>query len=226
MRRSTILRILLSCAALIALSCCTYGFYDSHADALHIPNISAILFRDSDISTKDRGTLVGSIGTNTLPGWRDYRIDVRSTDKKVRGMVEFQPHTSVPLDWNEPDWKGGVFSVALPPGEYEFCAMHVGNKQVGRVLNTEISLPFQVKSEESVYVGELKWSQTKREVVGLFGSKGFIPDPASFAISDRAARDVTIIQERHPELVARPLRIEIPVAHGSGDQVPAPASWR
>src|SRR5262249_10432197 len=154
------------------------------------------------------------------------RIDVRSTDKKVRGIVEFQPNPSVPLDWDEPDWKGGVFSVLLPPGEYEFYAVHVGNKQTGRVFNTEISLPFQVKSEESVYVGELKWPQTQREVVGLFGSKGFIPDPASFSISDQAARDVTIIRERHPELVARPLRIEIPVARGSADQVPAPPSWR
>ncbi len=132
-------------------------------------------------------------------------------------MVEFQPEPSVPLDWDEPDWKGGVFSVALPPGEYEFYAMHVGNKQTGRVFNTEVSLPFQVKSEEWVYVGELKWSQTQREVVGLFGSKGFVSNSASFSISDRAARDVPIIRERHPELMARPLRIEIPVTHGSTD---------
>jgi len=170
------------------------------------------MFRDSEIGTQDRGNLIGSIGTNTLPGWRDYRIDVRSTDKKVRGLVEFQPHASVPLDWDEPDWKGGVFSVALPPGEYEFYAMHVGNKQTGRVFNTEVSLPFHVKSEELVYVGELKWSQTQREVIGLFGSTRFVPDPASFSISDRAARDVTVVRKRYPELAARPLRIEIPVA--------------
>jgi hypothetical protein len=104
--------------------------------------------------------------------------------------------------------------------------MHVGNKQTGRIVNTEVSLPFQVKSEESVYVGELKWSQTQREVGGLFGSKGFIPNPASFSISDRAARDVPIIRERYPELVARPLRVEISVVHGSADQLPAPPSWR
>ena len=210
MRRSSILRSVFYCIAFDILCGCTYGFYESYAGVLHIPNIRAIMFRDSDISTQDRGNLVGSIGTNTLPGWRDYRIDVRSTDKKVRGIVELQPHPSVPLDWDEPDWKGGVFSVALPPGEYEFYAMHVGNKQTGRVINTEFSLPFQVKSEESVYVGELKWSQTQREVGGLFGSKGFIPNPASFSISDRAVRDVPIILERYPELVARPLRVEIP----------------
>jgi hypothetical protein len=175
------------------------------------------MFRDSDISTEDRGNLVGSIGTNTLPGWRDYRIDIRSTDKKVRGTVEFDPKPSVPLDWDEPEWKGGVFSVALPPGEYEFYAMHVGNKQTGRVLNTEVSLPFWVKSEESVYVGELKWSQTQREVGGLFGSKGFIPNPASFSISDRAARDVPVIRERYPEIVAQVLLVEIAVARGSTD---------
>jgi hypothetical protein len=175
------------------------------------------MFRDSDISTQDRGNLVGSIGTNTLPGWRDYRIDVRSTDNKVRAIVEFQPEPSVPLDWDEADWKGGVFSVALPPGEYEFYAMHVGSKQTGRVFNTEVSLRFQVKSEESVYVGELKWSQTQREVVGLLGSKGFIPNPASFSISDQAKRDVPVIRERYPELAARPLQIELPVAHGSTD---------
>ena len=217
MRRSTILRSLLYCVAFVILCGCTYGFYEKYAGVLHIPNIRAIMFRDSDISTQDRGNVVGSIGTNTLPGWRDYRIDVRSTNKKVRGVVEFHPEPSVPVDWDEPDWKGGVFSVALPPGEYEFYATHVGNKQTVRVVNTEISLPFQVKSEESVYVGELKWSQTLREVGGLFGSKGFIPNPASFSISDRAARDVPIIRERYPELAARPLRIEIPVAHLNTD---------
>lgn len=217
MRPSTLSRSILYCVAFVVLCGCTYGFYENYAGVLHIPNIRAIMFRDSDISTQDRGNLVGSIGTNTLPGWRDYRIDVRSTDKKVRGIVEFKPEPSVPLDWDEPEWKGGVFSLALPPGEYEFYAMHVGNKQTGRVVNTEVSLPFRVKSEESVYVGELKWSQTQREVGGLFGSRGFIPNPASFSISDRAVRDVPVIRERYPELVAQVLRIGIPPSDRSAD---------
>jgi hypothetical protein len=79
-------------------------------------------------------------------------------------------------------------------------------KQTGYQV-TEVSLPFAIKRDESVYVGELKWSQTQHESGWL---KIIHPDPASFSISDRAVRDVPVIQERYPDLAGRPLRIEIP----------------
>jgi hypothetical protein len=170
--------------------------------------MSAVMFRDSDISTPDRGNLVGSIGSNTLPGWQFYDIRFRSKDTKVHGYVSFRSEPPTPLDWDEPEWKGRAFSVALPPGEYEFYFMHLGAKLIG-VQNTEISLPFRVKRDEAVYVGELKWSQTQHEV-GLL--KLIHPGPASFSISDRAVRDVPVIRKSHSELAGRPLRIEIPVA--------------
>ena len=89
--------------------------------------------------------------------------------------------------------------------------MHVGDKRTRLVVNTTVSLPFQVKRDEAVYVGELKWTQSQREFVGLFSNRSFSPDPASFSISDRAARDVPAIRERYPTIAERPLRIEIPV---------------
>jgi hypothetical protein len=202
MRLSTNLRGLFSSVVVICLFGC-------------IPNMSAVMYRDSDISTPDRGHLVGSIGTSTLPGWRQYDIEFRSKDKKVRGFVAFRSEPTSPLDWDEVDWKGRAFSVALPPGEYEFYIMRLGNKSLERIVNTEISLPFEVKRDEVVYVGELKWTQTQHEVGSLV--KGYRPDHASFSISDRAARDVLVIQGRYPEIVGHPLRIEIPTGDRGKD---------
>ena len=206
MPHSTIRRRLLYGVAFISLSGCTYGFW---AQVSGSSNVSAVMFRDSEVSTPNRGNLAGSIGTDTLPGWEFYDIRFRSTDNKVRGIVSFRSEPPAPLDWDEPDWKGRVFSVALPPGEYKFYIMTLGSKRTG-VHNTEISLPFQVKRDEVVYVGQLKWSQTQREFIGLFQLvKSFRPDPASFSILDRATRDIQVIRERYPETAARPLRIEV-----------------
>ena len=203
MRHLTILRSPPYSVAVISLCGCTYGFY---AQTFGVPNMYAVR-GDIEISTPDRGTLVGSIGSNTLPGWQFYEIEFRSKGKKGRGLVVFNSEPKSPLDWDEPDWKGRAFSVALPPGEYEFYRMHLGAKWTG-ILNAEISLPFRVERDQVVYVGELKWSQTQHEV-GL--RKAVMLDhPPSFSISDRAARDVPVIREMNPKIEGHPLRIEIP----------------
>ena len=81
MRQSTLLRSLFYGVACTLVCGCTYGSYVS---VLGLPNVVAVMYRDSEVNTSDRGTLVGSIGSSALPGWQDYNIQFRSKDKKVR----------------------------------------------------------------------------------------------------------------------------------------------
>jgi hypothetical protein len=209
MRHLTSLRSLFYSVAFVSLCGCTYGFY---AQVLGVPNMYAVS-GTIESSSPDRGTLVGSIGSNTLPGWQFYQIEFRSNGKKGRGIVMFNSEPKSPLDWDEPDWKGRAFSVALPPGDYEFYHISVGGfgtRPRLDALSANISLPFRVERDGVVYVGELKWSQTQHESKGGL-AKVVIPDhPPLFSISDRATRDVPVIRKIYPKIEGHPLRIEIP----------------
>src|SRR5437016_931293 len=118
---------------------------------------------DSKIETPERGSLVGSMGCIDLPGKGNHNLHFRSKDRQIRGLIIFHGDAGdikSQLDWDEPNWKGIAFNLALPPGVYEFNSVAFGTHALGFAGPAEISLPFRIKRDEITYIGEIKCHYT------------------------------------------------------------------
>jgi len=218
------LRYFLPLTLIILLSGCT------------IPTLIAQTTLDSEIGTSERGHLVGTIGSTELPGYGWYQVYFHSKDKKIRGYIVLNASRAATdrasqLDWNVPNWKGIAFDVPLPPGEYEFSGMHLGQSQSPYQLTSNFSVPFRIDRNESLYVGEIKCHPS---LVPRFAkSDRYVPSGGFFSITDESARDVPVIRMKFRELEQLPMRIQVPASTYLGGDPPlfrtfliATSAWR
>jgi hypothetical protein len=194
------LRQLLSFAAISFLSGC-------------VPVLVAGTYTGGEISTAERGYLIGSIGSTELPGYGSYEIEFRSKDKKILGHIILNARGTAKdpltqLDWNVSNWKGIAFDVALPPGEYEFSGMHLGCSQCPFQRTSTFSVPFRINSNESLYVGEIKC----HVALTPLGPKSdrYVPSGGYLSITDESARDIPVIRMKFRDLEPLPMRIGVP----------------
>ena len=203
MKYQIALRYVLPLAVIILLSGCS------------IPALIARTTLDSEISTSERGHLVGSIGSTEIPGYGWYEIYFHSKDKKIRGYIVLNATPTAKdlasqLDWSVPNWKGIAFDVPLPPGEYEFSGMHLGQSQSQYQRTSNFSVPFRIDRNESLYVGEIKCHPS---LVPRFPkSDRYVPSGGYLSITDESARDIPVIRMKFRDLEQLPMRIQVPAS--------------
>jgi hypothetical protein len=176
-----------------------------------VPALIARVSLDSKIETPDRGNLVGSIGCIDLPAYHHHEVDFRSKDQQIKGWIIFLTNSGdvrSQLDWDEPNWKGIAFNIALPPGEYEFFRLRFGDRGLGFVSPPPFSLPFQIKRGEILYMGRIECYYSLYKPYPR--SDRYVPSDPYFVISDQTNGDMPVIRKKFPDLEGHSLRIDVP----------------
>jgi hypothetical protein len=141
-------------------------------------------------------------GTQTGGRWTDTSGTIRFL------QVDFH-HT--PVAYRTLDSKGGVFVIALKPGNYEFHNVHfhynvfLGHRYIS--ARQDFSIPFTVKPGRALYVGELTartaWDRSSNPLNHI-AAAGF------FTRSNKFERDQALLETAHPEIKGIPVDILAP----------------
>jgi len=105
-----------------------------------------------------------------------------------------------------PQTRGGVFAVALPPGEYEFNAWSIDNG-TGAYIEPKnpIKLKFLVESNKVKYLGNLNMQLSTGE--NMFGIN--IITGGNPTIHNFSSRDIVIAKNKFPFLANKNIEVSI-----------------
>jgi hypothetical protein len=146
------------------------------------------------------GLVFGSIGTSGDGRLSSFSLRFRAVGSKEEGQFTYRMNPIHAMDdradFND-ETKGAVFSVRLPPGDYQLFNMRLyeSHGQYGDVTFTskeDFPITFSVKEGKAVYLGEY--------LVHRLSGKNifFLPATAGgyFVVSDKLDRDLAVVEKR------------------------------
>jgi hypothetical protein len=157
----------------------------------------------------DAGRLIIAFGSNRGMDYRGYRLDYRATDRCEAAAVTHL-HTNFNIfnvvtnlwsrrpDIDDTTEEAEVWVVPMQPGDYEFYSFEIwsdnGYARERFTPNQNFSVPFSIKPNTSIYVGDFR----AMEVIGrnVFGLP--VEGGAYFMISDQGDRDLKIAKAHDP----------------------------
>lgn len=154
-------------------------------------------------SGDDAGQVLLSLSEFGTPRHALYDLAIRRVDgpgeTHIR-LVQMTGQFDTTLDYATPEDHGIIRTARLAPGTYELYNFQIEDR--GLIAksygpNQPFSIPFTVKTGETVYLGNFRAYPIKRpNLVGL-------PTPAGafFLMSDASDRDIPAAQKRDPKLV-------------------------
>lgn len=164
-----------------------------------------------DLSNPNKvGYVVGSIGRAGRSPFSIYKITIcddqhRDVSELVYKVQMWPLNTPDEKEILDADYAGNSFVIALPEGQYEFCAFVVAD-QNRSARNERFSIPFAVTAQKTNYIGRY----TSRTIWG----KSFIglpaPSAAYWVVSDRQANDLPFALKRNPVVTNLPVVSAIP----------------
>lgn len=152
----------------------------------------------------DAGFLVTSLAVEPEYSYDNIQFDLRSRDGKVDEQLFWINDSAIvggKADFHEANVKGGVATVRLKPGAYEFYSFGVKRGDRGYTPRFAYSVPFTIESGKSTYAGQFLTLGLPEE--GMFG--GEVLGAPYFVISNQQARDMAIAKTKTPELAALPV---------------------
>ena len=147
-------------------------------------------------TNSNEGVVAGSVTYNGR--FSGYGVLYHQLPSGVSGRFETgQAMLIIPYipkgDFDDDELKGTVFASALPAGDYEIFAWHVGSGPVHVRSTAPFSIRFRVEPGKAVYLGNFHFTQTD--------SMGLTVTGAKLTYRDAAQRDLPMIKKKFPMFV-------------------------
>ncbi len=166
-------------------------------------NIAEIPNELAPVANEREAYLIGTIGVQTEGDESSpiglYSLLFRAAGGSHSGSITFRQvdFTHTPVVYRTSDGIGGVFVVALRPGNYEFHNVrfyyHIGLGHQTISAKRNFSIPFTLRPGRALYIGELTaratWSR---------GLLQYVPIGGYFFRSNKFDRDKTLIRSGAP----------------------------
>ncbi len=149
----------------------------------------------------DAGYAVASIAVSKGSTYSNVQLDFRSRDGKSDSYLFWVNDEAVlapAADFSSATEHGGVATLRLRPGQYEFYSFGVTAPDLGYTPRVAFSVPITIEPGKVTYLGQYLTLGLPKE--GLFG--GEILGAPYFVISDQQARDVPLAVRQTPALGA------------------------
>jgi hypothetical protein len=171
---------------------------------------------------EDKGYLVLSLSATSKTNYSSYGLKFRSSNGKIGGIHYFQNMIgATKRDFDDQLSNGFVSVSSLPPGDYELFSFYVwenrGLSEVTWSPQREFSIPFTIKPNEAVYLGEY-------QAVGMTGKNLFgmtVPAGAYLVVQDKSKRDLKIASEKNSALPPK-INVKVPNGLNSIPSIPKP----
>jgi len=157
----------------------------------------------------DAGYLVASLAMGTDSTYGNVQFDFRNRDGSVDSYLFWVNDAAVlgPVaDFHSANGKGGIATVRLKPGQYEFYSFGVKSSDLDYAPRAAYSVPFTIEGGKTTYVGEFLTLGLPRK--GLFGNE--ISGAPYFVVSNQQARDIALASAKAPELARFPVIAAVP----------------
>lgn len=201
-------KILMRLSCLLSLAAALCGLVACATVAKGVPASAAAT------PAEEAGWIFGSLNVPRGTPFTTHGFKYRAVGAADGALVSFRhdarPAASSPLglgkllgekpDFVERNESGSVFAYRLPPGEYElydvYFHLNGGQVQTSYTARMPFAIRFRVEQGAATYLGEFQArSGHGRNIVGLPMVAG-----GYFALRDRNARDVAVLQAKGSEL--------------------------
>jgi hypothetical protein len=153
-----------------------------------------------DYAGEDVGHAIVSVGHTKETNYYSYKLLFRTKDQMSHNNVGYFTPTFSKM--NDDDYVtettiGTVEIMKLPPGDYEIYNVEIfenlGMLQTTYSAKNEFSIPFQIKPNETQYLGEfIAVNLGKKFLDASIGGAYFILD-------DKMERDINYIKKKNPD---------------------------
>lgn len=157
----------------------------------------------------DAGYAVASIAVSKGSTYSNVQLDFRSQDGKSDSYLFWVNDEAVlapAADFRSATEHGGVATMRLRPGQYEFYSFGVSAPGVGYTPRVAFSVPITIEPGKVTYLGQYLTLGLPKE--GLFG--GEILGAPYFVISNQQARDIPLAAKQTPAIGALPVVNRVP----------------
>ena len=156
-----------------------------------------------DVPNEETGFIAGSFSREyNAVHYYSNNFYFRSTASEETYLLKSNPPAGGDLfsgyrdDFTSYDYKGAVFLIPLPVGEYEFYNFFLNGGANHFSSREDYAIPFEVLPNAITYLGEVKLvPQRARNTFGIL-----IPWGGIWVISDKQERDMQLLLEKFPEL--------------------------
>jgi hypothetical protein len=180
------LRRLIACFLLLSVAACAHG-------PVSLPKSL------QGVQPGTGGLVFGSIGTSGDGHLSSISLRFRAVGSKEEGefIYRMEPIHAMddPADFND-ETKGAVFSVRLPPGDYQlfnvrFFENHGRYGQMTFTSSEDFPIIFSVKEGKAVYLGEYLVHRLSGNILYLPVTVG-----GYFVVADKLERDLAVVEKR------------------------------
>jgi hypothetical protein len=157
----------------------------------------------------DAGFAVASIAVAPDSTYENVQFDFRDRDRNTDSYlfrVNNADLVSPETDFHTAGAKGGVATIRLRPGQYEFYSFAVQNDDRGYTPRFAYSIPFTIEPGKVTYLGQFLTLGVLKD--GVFGA-AVLGEPY-FVISNQQTRDLTLATKKTPELVGASVISAVP----------------
>ncbi len=157
----------------------------------------------------DAGYAVASIAVQTDSTYSNVQLDFRGVDGKADSYLFWVNDDAVAApaaDFKSGSEHGGIATLKLKPGRYEFYSFGVSAPGVGYTPRVAFSVPITIEAGKVAYLGQYLTLGLPKE--GLFG--GEVLGAPYFVVSNQQQRDLPLAAKRKPELAGLPVVTQVP----------------
>jgi hypothetical protein len=157
----------------------------------------------------DAGYAVASIAVETRSTYMNVQLDFRSSDGKDDSYLFWVNDEAVlapAADFRSAQEHGGVATLRLRPGRYEFYSFGVSAPGMGYQPRIAFSVPIVIEAGKVSYLGQYLTLGLPKE--GLFG--GEVQGAPYFVISNQQSRDIPLAAKHTPALAGLPVVTRVP----------------
>ncbi len=164
-----------------------------------ICSCATVNYIPKNYSGVDAGYAIVSIGHTKKTKYCSYKLLIRTKDKTAQNAVHYMPRNYTMdngVNFENNKIIGSVELLKLPPGDYEIYNVDVfenlGLFQTNYRAEKEFSIPFTIKPNETIYLGEYI-------AVNIGGNfLGASIGGAYFIVKDKTKRDIEYIKNDYP----------------------------
>ena len=157
----------------------------------------------------DAGYAVASIAVPIKSSYSNVQLDFRSLDGKSDSYLFWVNDDAVlapTADFRSASEHGGIATMKLKPGRYEFYDFAVSAPGMGYQPRIAFSIPITIEPGKITYLGQYLTLGIPKE--GLFG--GEIEGAPYFVLSNQQARDIPLAAKDNPVLAGLPVINGVP----------------